>query len=188
MGVFLIEHLFSNAFALRGPAAYNRQVEFLVGLPFVVVIETVFIFIPILFHAVYGVYIWWRGESNVSHYPWTGNWLYLVQRVTGLITFVYIPFHVWEQRFSGISLEEHPEMAFRKVAASLSNPWVAGFYFVGITAACFHFAYGLWLFGCKWGLTPGPRAQRFSGVVCGLVGLSLAATGWLALGKFVMGH
>ena len=33
MGVFLLEHFFGNAFATRGPEAYNRYVEFLLGMP-----------------------------------------------------------------------------------------------------------------------------------------------------------
>ncbi len=31
---------------------------------------------------------------------------------------------------------------------------------VGLLAACFHFAYGVWLFACKWGFTPGRQAQK----------------------------
>ena len=186
VGVFLIEHLFSNSFALRGPEAYARYVSFLVGLPFLVVIETVFIFVPILFHSLYGIYIWWRGESNALEYPWAGNWLYFLQRATGLVTFAYILFHVWEQRFAGPSIAADPGVAYEKVAASVANPLVAGFYFLGITSACFHFAYGLWLFGCKWGLTPGPRAQKFSGVFCAAAGLALASMGLATLGKFVL--
>ncbi len=185
VGVFLIEHLFSNSFALRGPEAYARYVSFLVGLPFLVVIETTFIFIPILYHSLFGVYIWWRGESNVSDYPWAGNWMYSAQRVTGLVTFAYILFHVWEQRFAGPSIAANPAVAYDKVASSVANPLVAGFYFLGISCACFHFAYGLWLFGCKWGITPGPRAQKFSGVFCAAVGVALASMGLATLGRFV---
>ncbi|HEY0796767.1 MAG TPA: succinate dehydrogenase, partial [Acidisarcina sp.] len=61
IGAFLIEHLVSNFEALKGPAAYAQQVRFLNGLPFVRVLEWAFIFLPILYHALYGVYIWIRG-------------------------------------------------------------------------------------------------------------------------------
>ena len=62
----------------RGAAAYNDQVKFLTSLPFVAVLEWGFIFLPLLYHALYGFYIWYRGDSNVGEYPWTGNWLYTV--------------------------------------------------------------------------------------------------------------
>src|SRR5437899_10041388 len=89
VGAFLIQHIYAQVLALKGPEAYNTHVEFLVSLPFLVAIETLFIFAPIAFHGGYGIYIWWRGESNVTDYPWVGNWLYFWQRITSLIAFVY---------------------------------------------------------------------------------------------------
>ena len=85
IGAFLLEHLLSNFEALKGPIAYGQQVKFLNSLPLVRVLEWVFIFLPILYHGVYGVYIWLRGKSNVVYYPWAGNWMYLMQRYTGLV-------------------------------------------------------------------------------------------------------
>ncbi len=55
IGAFLLEHLLSNFEALKGPIAYGDQVKFLNSLPLVRVLEWTFIFIPILYHAVYGV-------------------------------------------------------------------------------------------------------------------------------------
>ncbi len=87
IGAFLVEHLLSNFEALKGPAAYGEQVKFLNSLPLVRVLEWVFIFLPLLYHGLYGVYIWLRGKSNIVYYPWAGNWMYLAQRYTGLIAF-----------------------------------------------------------------------------------------------------
>ena len=70
MGLFLLEHFISNAEATNGAAAYNAQVKFLTGLPFRLGLEIFGIFIPLAFHALYGIYIWWRGENNVIDYPW----------------------------------------------------------------------------------------------------------------------
>jgi succinate dehydrogenase / fumarate reductase cytochrome b subunit len=76
VGAFLFEHiLISNAAAIGGPTAYARQVRFLASLPLVPALELFGIWLPILFHALYGFYIWYRGETNVGDYPWTGNWL-----------------------------------------------------------------------------------------------------------------
>ena len=112
VGFFLLEHLFSNAFALRGAEAYNNQVKFLTSLPALLVVETLFIYLPIAFHGLYGVWIWWRGDGNLTRYPWTGNRLYTLQRWTGLIALVYMGFHVWEQRFAGVHIVEHYYVAF----------------------------------------------------------------------------
>jgi succinate dehydrogenase / fumarate reductase cytochrome b subunit len=115
IGAFLLEHLLSNFEALKGPSAYGAQVKFLNSLPLVRVLEWTFIFLPLLYHGLYGVWIWIRGKSNVVYYPWAGNWMYVAQRYTGLIALLYIGQHVYLQRFSGVSLPEHPGAAFAKV-------------------------------------------------------------------------
>src|SRR5438045_5245669 len=66
IGAFLVEHFFSNAFATNGPEAYNENVRFLTGLPFVFYLELFFIWLPIAYHAGYGFYIWFRGETNLA--------------------------------------------------------------------------------------------------------------------------
>ncbi len=119
IGAFLLEHILSNFEALKGPAAYGAQVRFLNSLPLVRVLEWTFIFLPILYHGIYGVYIWLRGQSNVVYYPWAGNWMYVAQRWTGLIAFAYIVQHVLRQRFLGVSLPENPGAAFAKVQHEL---------------------------------------------------------------------
>jgi len=187
IGAFLIEHIISNWEAVGGPAAYGRQVYFLNHLPLVRVLEWTFIFIPIAYHAVYGVYIWLRGKANVVYYPWAGNWLYVVQRYTGLLAFVYIGYHVATQRFMGVDLPNNPAAAFWKVQHELANPWILAFYVVSMIAICFHFAYGLWLFAAKWGITPGEKARRRFGWVCFAGGAVLAAMGLISIWAFVGG-
>jgi succinate dehydrogenase / fumarate reductase cytochrome b subunit len=187
IGAFLLEHLLSNFEALKGPIAYGDQVKFLNSLPLVRVLEWTFIFIPILYHAVYGVYIWLRGKSNVVYYPWAGNWMYLAQRYTGLIAFAYIVQHVLRQRFMGTMLPENPYAAFHKVQVELQNPWLLAFYVVAMIAVCWHFAYGLWLFAAKWGITPGNVARRRFGFVCAALGVVLAVMGLASIWAFVGG-
>ena len=186
VGAFLMQHVYAQVLALKGATAYNEHVRFLVSLPFLVAVETLFIFLPILYHGGYGIYIWYRGESNVTDYPWVGNWLYFWQRVSGIITFVYIGYHLYEQRFTGDHLASNPELAYAKVSHALANPFILAFYAVGMIAACFHFGYGLWLFGCKWGITMGPRSQRLSGALCGGLGAALCAAGLASLVQFVI--
>lgn len=184
VGAFLVEHFISNAFATNGPNAYAEQVKVLTGLPFLVWIEAIFIWIPILFHSLYGFYIWYRGESNVLAYPVASNWLYTAQRWTGGITFAYIVFHTAEMRFSGISLEANSQAAFGKVQYSLNHPWILAFYVVGITAASWHFAYGLFLFAAKWGWVSGENGRRRLQSVCIGFAILLMLIGLVTLRAF----
>jgi succinate dehydrogenase / fumarate reductase cytochrome b subunit len=166
VGAFLVEHFISNAFATRGPAAYTKQVQLLSSF-------------------LYGFYIWYRGESNISEYPWTGNWLYTSQRWTGAIAFFYMVWHTWHLRFTGVHLLSYPAAAFGKVQAEFQSPWAVAFYAVGILCASWHFAYGLWLFAAKWGIATGDGARRRFGYACVAIGLLFVLVGAVTMYSFL---
>jgi succinate dehydrogenase / fumarate reductase, cytochrome b subunit len=185
VGAFLIEHFISNAFATNGPAAYTKQVELLSGFPFVFFLELFFIWIPILYHGLYGFYIWYRGDSNVGEYPWSGNWMYTVQRWTGGIAFFYIVWHTYTMRFTGIDLHDVPAQSFAKVQAEVHSPLLLVFYIVGLIAASWHFAYGIWLFAAKWGIITGDEARRKFGYVCLAIAIVFIAVGAVTMVSFL---
>jgi succinate dehydrogenase / fumarate reductase cytochrome b subunit len=185
VGLFLLEHFISNAEALNGVAAYNAQVKFLTGLPFRLWLEIFGIFIPLAYHALYGVYIWWQGENNVIDYPWQGNWLYTVQRYSGIIVFAYVTYHLWSMRFSGIHLVDHYDASFWKVQNELSHPLMLAIYVVGVVAASWHFGYGLFLFAAKWGIVTGTKAQKRAQVAGVALSALLTLAGLFTIYAFV---
>jgi succinate dehydrogenase / fumarate reductase, cytochrome b subunit len=185
VGAFLFEHiLISNASAIGGPAAYARQVRFLASLPLVPILELFGIWLPILFHALYGFYIWYRGETNVGEYPWTGNWMYTAQRWTGIIAFAYILWHTWTMRFTGVDLHEFPGASFGKVQGEVFQTPLFLFYVVGLIAASWHFAYGIWLFCAKWGIVSGDKARKRFLVLCLVFFFVLTGVGLASLTSF----
>ncbi len=175
IGAFLLEHMFSNAFILHGPEAYNNQIAFLSGLPFVIWLEIFFIYIPILYHALYGFYVMFTGKSNLAWYPYPANILYSLQRWTGAITFVYVLYHAYHTRF--VNLLYGTEVSYARMQELMHDPRVFVFYIVGLAAVMFHFGNGLWGFLISWGITIGPRARTISGIICGLTGLALFVVG-----------
>lgn len=185
IGAFLVEHFVSNSLATNGATAYNENVRFLTGLPFVLWLEIFFIYIPIAYHAGYGLFIWWRGDANNREYPFAGNWMYWIQRWTGILALVYMAYHTYTMRFSGAHIMTHSDIAFAKVWAELQNPWLVAFYFVGLACASWHFAYGIWLFAAKWGITVGDHARRKFGYVCLAIGLVMGALSVGSLFAFV---
>jgi succinate dehydrogenase / fumarate reductase cytochrome b subunit len=185
VGAFLFEHiLISNSSATGGPAAYARQVRFLASLPLVPVLELFGIWLPILFHALYGFYIWYRGEVNVGDYPWTGNWMYTAQRWSGAIAFAYIVWHTWTMRFTGIDLHEYPGASFGKVQSEVFQTPMFLFYVLGLIAASWHFAYGVWLFCAKWGIISGEKARKRFLTVCLAFFFVLTSAGLASLTSF----
>lgn len=185
VGAFLFEHiLISNSTAISGPAAYARQVSFLANLPLVFFLELSGIWLPIAFHALYGFYIWYRGDMNTSSYPWSGNWMYTAQRWTGGIAFIYIVWHVTTMRFLGVDLHENPAASFGKVQGEvLLTPYFL-FYVVGLVAAAWHFSYGIWLFSAKWGIVSGDKAQKRLLGLCLAFFLVMCGAGFASLTSF----
>lgn len=180
LGLFLIEHiLISNSKLTQGPVAYAKTVEWLGSLPFVFFLELFGIWLPIAFHGFYGIYLWLRGRGNLVNYSWAGNWMYSLQRWTGMYAMIYILYHVTTKRFLGVDLHDTAGASFGKMQEIWENPLITFFYFSGLAAACWHFGYGIWLFLCKWGIIIGERARKRALVPC----LGLAAV-MFAVGSY----
>lgn len=179
VGLFLLEHLFTNATATLGPTAYNASVNLIQQIPFLHVVEFVFIFLPLLYHGVYGMYIAYTTEYNNGQYSWARNQLFVWQRITGVLTFIFIIYHLWTTRFSG----QEPNFEF--VHNLVSHPFDFWFMLIGVVAATFHFSNGLWSFFVHWGITVGPRAQRISGVLMLALFVVLATVGVVSLYAFI---
>jgi succinate dehydrogenase / fumarate reductase cytochrome b subunit len=187
VGAFLFEHILisnSTALGIHGPDAYTNTVRFLANLPLVFFLELFGIWLPIAFHALYGFYIWYRGDGNTTAYPWTGNWMYTAQRWTGGIAFAYILWHTYTMRFSGVDLHDSPASSFGKVQLEVTHTYLFLFYVVGLIAASWHFAYGIWLFAAKWGIVSGAKAQKRLLAVCLGLFFVLTGTGLASLASF----
>ena len=100
IGVFLCEHLMTNSMAFFGAEKYNESVNFITKLPYLLLLEIFGIFLPIAFHALYGIKIALEAEPNVMAYPYMANRRYLLQRVTGYIAFLFLIVHLAKFRFA----------------------------------------------------------------------------------------
>jgi succinate dehydrogenase / fumarate reductase, cytochrome b subunit len=159
VGGFLAFHLYENYSATLGPAAYNTMTRNLQETRFALALEIAVIIFPLLFHGVYGLFVTGTARPNVISNRYVRNWMYFLQRVTGVILFAFVIFHLWTTRF--VDIRHHNEVdLFRLMEESVANPWIYAFYVLGIVSATFHLANGIWSFSIVWGLTVGPRAQR----------------------------
>ena len=191
IGAFLLEHLYTNSKAVAGPRAYNESVQALQEIPYVVLLEIFGIFLPLLFHGIYGLKIAYEARPNNRSYTYARNWLYTVQRITGIFLFFFILFHVLNFRFGLIpglnteSVAHNAHRAYEIVAREMQIPWVVALYVVGITSTVWHLAHGMWLFLVDWGIVIGPRAQRYVGYACFAAGAALLAVGLNSLAAFI---
>ena len=191
LGLFLLEHFYTNSKALNGAANFNDAVKDLQSIPYILLIEIGGIFIPLIYHAVYGLVITAEARPNNLAYPYPRNWFYTIQRVTGIILFFFITFHVLNFRFgmipglNTVSVAHHPDQSFAIVSGEFSRWWIFTIYMVGIVSTVWHFANGIWLFMVDWGITIGERAQRLTGYTCIAFGLLLLLVGINAAVAFI---
>lgn len=196
VGAYMVVHLATNATVLDGPAAFQRNVYAIHSLgPLLPWLEWIFIFIPILFHALIGVAIIRGAVPNTRNYPYSANWRYTWQRITGVIAFLFIFQHVFHmhgwfhnswwmqnvaQPFGGAEFD--PRHAASSAGKALQGWAMGAWYVVGILACVYHLANGIWSMGITWGVWTTPRAQRRALIVCTFFGIALAAVGLGALG------
>jgi len=191
LGLFLLEHFYTNSKSLTGAADFNNAVKELQSIPYILFVEIGGIFIPLIYHAVYGLVITVEARPNNLAYPYSRNWFYLIQRITGVILFLFITFHVLNFRFgllpglNNMSVAHHPDKAFEIVAREFHMAWVFVVYMIGITATVWHLANGIWLFMVDWGITIGERAQRLTGYACIAFGVVLLLVGVNAAVAFI---
>jgi len=182
VGVFLTQHLVVNNFATRGAEAFNKAAHFMELLPFRYALEIFVIFLPILYHAIYGLYIAFTAKNNATSYSYFRNWMFVFQRISGIVTLIFISWHVWETRIQALLGKQ---VNYDMMADILSNPAMFGFYLVGVVSTIFHFANGLWTFCISWGITVSPRSQRISTYVTLAIFLGLSYVGVSALLAFI---
>ncbi|HET9527667.1 MAG TPA: hypothetical protein VFO99_15950 [Pyrinomonadaceae bacterium] len=191
LGIFLLEHFYTNSKALTGAADFNNAVRDLQSIPYILFVEIGGIFIPLLYHAVYGLVITVEARPNNLAYPYPRNWFYLIQRITGVILFFFILFHLLNFRFGMVpglnetAVAHAPDKAFAIVAGEFRIWWIFAIYMVGIAATVWHLANGIWLFLVDWGITIGERAQRLTGYACIAFGAVLLLVGINAAVAFI---
>src|SRR6185503_6617700 len=93
-GGYLVIHLIINATMVQGGDVFQVQVEKIHSLPFLNAIEWTFIYLPILFHTVYGIWITVTAQPNLLNYPYGKNVFYTLQRISAIIIVLFMFIHV----------------------------------------------------------------------------------------------
>jgi len=197
IGAFLVEHLLTNSLAAAGPDRFNKAVLALHELPWLPVLEIFGIFLPLTFHALYGIRIAMTADYNTAAYPYMDNRRYMLQRVTGYIAFAFLLVHLAKFRFAHLigwgpefmshdlpdkfALTQDGIMHWNVWGIVIPAPATIAMYVIGLWAACYHFANGIWSFCISWGITVGAKAQRRVGIGAAVVGITLFAWGCLSL-------
>lgn len=182
----MVVHLIVNASILESEATFQKNVHQIHSLGSLLpVVEWGFIFLPLIFHAVFGFVIIRGGLPNHSTYYYGSNVRYTLQRASGMIAMIFIFFHVFHlhgwfhsegwletaKKLNGANFR--PFNAASSLHLALQGFVMPALYMFGVTACVFHLANGIWTMGITWGAWVSPPAQKRAGWVCLVFGLAL---------------
>jgi succinate dehydrogenase/fumarate reductase cytochrome b subunit len=157
------------------------------------------LWLPLLFHGSYGVYLLVRGrptpgEPNLAADRRWGNWNYVWQRVTGVFLLIFLFLHLGQFRlqvlWGNLSRADYFQELCRGLGGTgvLGVPWLAIFFLLALAAAAFHLSNGLGGFCFVWGVTRSPDGSRrlydwlrLGGVLLFMLGAATVlrlSTGW----------
>jgi succinate dehydrogenase / fumarate reductase cytochrome b subunit len=161
IGAYMLVHIYvENAFVLGGPEKFDQLVHAIgqIPVPILLAIEVTVLWAPILFHALYGFAVMAGADlGTATHFASRTSLLYVLQRVSGVLAFVFIVWHVYSLRLSYYFYGQ--EIDYQLMHGILGQPGWFAFYVIGVVAAVFHFCNGIFTFCITWGITVSERAQ-----------------------------
>jgi succinate dehydrogenase / fumarate reductase, cytochrome b subunit len=196
VGTYMVQHLTLNSFSLAGPEKFNSVIAFFAGMPahLLTFLEWVFIYLPLAFHGVYGIFISGRAQPNYfgRRYNWSENRMYTFQRWSGVALFFLLIAHIVTTTVNAkVSPSGHEVIEFDAWTAMLSSGGTylgLILYAAGVVLAAYHLAYGWWNFCIRWGITVSERSQEGMQKFSAWLFVGLTLLGWGALAGFLLPH
>ncbi|HAY12938.1 MAG TPA: succinate dehydrogenase [Armatimonadetes bacterium] len=197
VGFYLIQHLTLNSFSLAGPQYFNGVIHFFESIPVHVfwVLKYGVIWGSIIFHALYGFVIASRGElTNYvgQNRKYRENRYYQLQRVSGIVAMLFLIYHVASTSVLGTIKGQESVNYYHNWADKLAGPTfgipylILAIYIIGILASAYHFAYGLWNFCIRWGITVSESSQNAMAKVAKIAFPAISLIGIAALFGFFL--
>lgn len=185
VGLFLVFHLSLNFTSVGGEEVYNDAIGVMELVPHSVLLamEWIIIYIPLMFHAFYGIYIAFTATHNTKRFGTFRNWAFKIQRYTGVFLVIFIAWHIFQTRVQkalGASVE------WDMMEEIVGNPWMLAFYIVGILSATFHLSNGIWAFLVSWGITQSPKSQKIASIITSIFFALLSIVGVVAIVMFAV--
>jgi succinate dehydrogenase / fumarate reductase cytochrome b subunit len=187
LGAFLVVHLAMNARALSGGWAFARTVDAVDRVPGLPLVESIFVFAPLVFHGALGLWLVVTRRSLTPRAPYP-RVLAVAMRATGVVLLAFLAFHLASIRFHVPGTRLGGGELATLLDAQLSTtargvPWQGLVYLVGTTCVTLHFVGGLWGF---YATTRAGResARRRRQAAWGAVALGVVT--WMAFADIVV--
>lgn len=193
VAAFFALHLWIQARALGGRRAYDSSVGTLMAIPGRAVVELLFVFLPLSFHAGYGISMMLGRAPGHAEPPGAQPWSRQMQRVTGITTAAFIVLHVAAIRVPAWLGRARPADYYPRLVTELSTTTVLGVpawsaaYLLGLAAVSYHLANGLTRFCLRLGLGESGPKRRAIALGTGLLGAALFLLGTNTVVYFATG-
>jgi succinate dehydrogenase / fumarate reductase cytochrome b subunit len=113
--------------------------------------------------------------AQPNDYPYERNYQYTLQRITGILAFLFIGFHVLSTR--GVFYATGVETDYLRMHNFMMNPLILAAYVVGTLACVYHLTNGIFTFTITWGIAVGPKAQTLVNRACVALFIIMAIVG-----------
>jgi succinate dehydrogenase/fumarate reductase cytochrome b subunit len=143
VGAFVVLHVARYATVLFGAETVGARSA--PSAP-VLAAEALFVWLPLVFHAVYGPAVWRRRAEEA---PAPSSGLVVLHRLATLPLALFLIDHFVRFRLPILRGAAYPADSVQRLAAELSTthggvPWVAALGLAGVLAAAFHLGFGLY--------------------------------------------
>jgi succinate dehydrogenase / fumarate reductase cytochrome b subunit len=158
--LFVVGHLAGNLQFFLGPEAINRYGHFLQTNPELIWPARLFLLLML------GLHIWSaiklsienkaaRPEAYAAYRPVGSSYASRTMLMSGLIIFAFIIYHLLHftaqvkyinltgRNFVGFTDPEKRHDIFKMLVVGFNNPWVSGFYILGMALLCLHLSHGV---------------------------------------------
>jgi succinate dehydrogenase / fumarate reductase cytochrome b subunit len=192
VGYYMAQHLLLNTYSVAGEAKFNGVLAFFEGIPkhVLLAIEVVAIWVPLLFHAVYGMFIIGRAQPNFigTKYGWSQNRMYTFQRYSGLFIFLFLIYHTTTTTGAKYLGGDPKVIQFAAWHDKLTDHayLLLVVYMLGVLTSSYHLGYGIWNFCIRWGITVSDKAQKQVQILAAGITILLTVFGWAALIGFIV--
>lgn len=166
LGAYLLFHAFEQSAARTGRDAAIARLAVTSSTP----LEVLFVLVPLLAHAVLGLYLASTQDDRAS--PYVSRSFRRLQLSTGVVTALFLGLHVvtvWSARVR----EGRAAAAYTAMTNQVGTLPAAALYVLGTSCVCWHFAQGLSAALLRTAPNLSPRVVR---VGCAIVGLGLWIT------------
>ena len=178
IGAFIVVYLWISASAMRGRDAFEAAAGTWHRTPYALLLEVLLLWAPLALHAAYGLKVMAEARPSLRRAPYTGHFMYVLQRVTAPVALALLCYHGYRFRWQPWFGQSSGDDSFTRMCAELSRtsggvPWLAIFYLIGLAAIVFHLSNGLQGFCFSWGITTSRGAARRAAGLFGALGVLL---------------